>query len=297
MSVQDLPSAVTTAPAVHSVHEFAFSVPDLAEAAHFYTAFGLDVRAEGPSLGLYTFGNAQRWGRILQGEAKRLLWVTFGIYAEGLPAFEQRLQGFGVHRTPPPQHASPDGVWIGGPDGLPIQLIVAEKCSPSVKSLRIFPPEVYDSGRAPCRSKVNPVRPNRLSHILMFTSDVDASRRFYAEVLGLRLSDHSGSIIAFMHSPHGSDHHLIALAKSNGYGLHHTSWDVSSIDDVALGSEQMARAGFDRGWGLGRHVLGSNYFRYVRDPWGSYAEYSFDMDFIPAGMEWPAADYLPEDSL
>ena len=28
-------------------------------------------------------------------------------------------------------------------------------------------------------------------------------------------------------------------------------------------------------------VLGSNYFHYVRDPWGSFAEYSCDIDYIP----------------
>ncbi len=52
-----------------------------------------------------------------------------------------------------------------------------------------------------------------------------------------------------------------------------------------------------QGWGVGRHVLGSNYFRYVRDPWGSYAEYSYDIDFVEAGAEWPAADHPPEDAL
>ena len=34
--------------------------------------------------------------------------------------------------------------------------------------------------------------------------------------------------------------------------------------------------------GVGRHVLGSNYFYYVQDPWGSFAEYSYDIDFVPA---------------
>ena len=38
-----------------------------------------------------------------------------------------------------------------------------------------------------------------------------------------RLSDRSGPGIAFLHSPHGSDHHLIALAKSDGPGLHHSN--------------------------------------------------------------------------
>jgi hypothetical protein len=48
----------------------------------------------------------------------------------------------------------------------------------------------------------------------------------------------------------------------------------------------MQDAGYERGWGVGRHVLGSNYFYYARDPWGSYAEYSFDIDYIPEGTEW-----------
>ena len=58
-----------------------------------------------------------------------------------------------------------------------------------------------------------------------------------------------------------------------------------------------ARAGYPEGWGVGRHVLGSNYFRYVQDPWGSYAEYSYDIDFVAPGAEWPAADHPPEDAL
>lgn len=97
-----------------------------------------------------------------------------------------------------------------------------------------------------------------------------------------------------MHTPHGSDHHLIAPGKSTGLGLHHSSWCVPSIDAVGIGAQQMAQAGYAQGWGIGRHVLGSNYFRYVRDPWGSYAE---DMDFVDPGTGWPSADHPAEDSL
>ena len=43
-------------------------------------------------------------------------------------------------------------------------------------------------------------------------------------------------------------------------------------------------------------MLGSNYFHYVRDPWGSFAEYSCDIDYIPKEDRWPAADHKPEDS-
>lgn len=296
-SLDSSPSQVACAPAVHSVDEFVFTVPDLDAARQFYTAFGLEVRGEGTALALYTAHHPHRWGRIFRGPTKRLLWLTLGIHATDEVRFAEKLKHLNIDTIAPPAGARSEGIWIKGPDDLPIQLKSAPKSSPSIKSLRVFPPEVSERGRSPCRRMVAPVRPNHLSHILLFSDDVDTARHFYTAVLGLKLSDHSGAGIAFLHSPHGSDHHLIAFAKGHGYGLHHTSWDVSSLDDVALGSEQMARAGFAQGWGIGRHVLGSNYFRYVRDPWGSYAEYSFDIDFIPAGFEWPSGDYLPEDAL
>jgi catechol 2,3-dioxygenase-like lactoylglutathione lyase family enzyme len=287
--------------AVHSVDEFVFSVPDLEAARHFYTSFGLDVRDEGDALALYTFGHPHRWARVLPsaipGARKRILWLSLGIHAADAPRFERHLAERKVAHIESPAGADSDGLWIAGPDGLPIQLRGAEKSSPSQPAPREFPHENRNIGRSLSRSKIPVVRPLYLSHILLFSADVDAARRFYEEVLGLRLSDKSGSVIAFLHSPHGSDHHLLALAKSGGLGLHHSSWCVPSIDSVGIGMEQMAAAGYPQGWGVGRHVLGSNYFRYVRDPWGSYAEYSFDIDYVRAGDDWPAADHPGEDSL
>ena len=249
-------------------------------------------------MALYTFGHPHRWARILPGEeGKRLLWITLAIHADDMSRFVDHLAERDVPRIAPPAGASADGIWIEGPDRLPIQLRVAPKSSPSRPAPREFPGENANRGRAPSRSQAELVRPLYLSHILLFSADVQGARHFYEEVLGLRISDHSGSVIAFMHTPHGSDHHLIALAKSGGGGLHHSSWCVSSFDAVGLGTQQMAQAGYEKGWGVGRHVLGSNYFRYVRDPWGSYAEYSFDIDFVEAGDTWPSADHPGEDSL
>jgi catechol 2,3-dioxygenase-like lactoylglutathione lyase family enzyme len=149
---------------------------------------------------------------------------------------------------------------------------------------------------APSRSGARPVAPRRLAHALVFTADVGRAIAFYSRVLGLRLSDRSGEGVAFLHGIHGSDHHLIAFAKSDGPGLHHLSWDVGSVHEVGLGAQQMLDGGFASGWGLGRHVLGSNYFHYVRDPWGSYAEYSSDIDYIAADQDWASGDYPPEDA-
>lgn len=57
-------------PAVHSICEFVFSVPDLDIAHHFYTKFGLDVKRMPEGLELFTHGDAHRWARIFKGEEK-----------------------------------------------------------------------------------------------------------------------------------------------------------------------------------------------------------------------------------
>lgn len=285
--------------AVHSVDEFVFGVPALEQARHFYTHFGLDVRDDAGALALYTDGHTHRWARILPraGHVKRLLWISLGIYEKDEPRFRKKFANHQIAYIAAPDGADPSGLWIKGPDGLAVQLRVAEKCSPSQPGPRAFPPPSGHAGRAPRRSLVQQTRPLHLSHVLLFTGDVKAARRFYEGLLGLRMSDSSDPVIAFLHTPHGSDHHLIALAKSDGAGLHHSSWCVPSFDAIGHGAQQMAQAGYTAGWGLGRHVLGSNYFQYVRDPWGSYAEYSFDIDHIAAGQNWPADDHPGEDSL
>jgi catechol 2,3-dioxygenase-like lactoylglutathione lyase family enzyme len=283
--------------AVHSLDRFVFSVPDLREAMAFYQAFGLDVRDTEGRLDLYTFGHPHRWGSIYQRDGpKRFEYLSFGAYAEDFDALVQRLGRLGIATTKPHPLGDEQGVWFADPDGTAIQIVSASKVSPTGRFAAASVPVQPGKGAAPSRSKAGITRPRRLSHVLLFTPDVPRSVRFYENALGLRLSDHSGDVIAFLHGAHASDHHMLAFAKSDGPGLHHSSWDVATIDDVGIGMQQMADRGYTHGWGIGRHVIGSNYFRYVRDPWGSFAEYSADIDFIPADLEWAAGDHAPEDS-
>jgi hypothetical protein len=44
-------------------------------------------------------------------------------------------------------------------------------------------------------------------------------------------------------------------------------------------------------WGLGRHLVGSNYFWYLRDPAGNFAEYSSDVDTIPNDDAWQPGNF------
>lgn len=279
---------------IHSLDHFAYDLPDLDEAAQFYTDFGLDVRREGDLLELYTFGNPHCWAKITQGPTKKLRYVSFGAYEQDLPEFERRIEQAGVERCAPLSDGG--GIWFLAPDGLPLQVKACEKSSPKDKTE--FKAISSPAGKAGAIKKAEalPVRPRRLAHILLFTASIPEAISFYSEILGLRLSDRSGDIIAFMHGIHGSDHHLIALVASDRPGLHHSSWDVPSLQDVGMGSQRMIDKGHNVGWGIGRHLLGANYFYYVRDPWMSYVEYSADIDYIPAGAEWPAADHAPDDA-
>jgi catechol 2,3-dioxygenase-like lactoylglutathione lyase family enzyme len=284
--------------AVHSVNRFVTSVPDLGEAQRFYGAFGLDVRSSPQHLDLHTFGHPHCWAQVFKNDGlrKQLAYISFGIFADDEDEFRQRIiaRNIGIAAHP---LSDGQGLWLSDPDGTAVQLIVASKVSPSAPSpatpLPLVPP---GAGAAPSRSRVDPVRPRYLSHILLFSPDVPRMVAFCESFLGLRLSDGSADLIAFAHTPHGSDHHLVAFAKSHATGLHHSSWDVPSVDDVGRGMEQMRTAGWADGWGVGRHVLGSNFFNYVQDPWGSFCEYSAGIDYIPATLDWVAADHPPEDS-
>jgi catechol 2,3-dioxygenase-like lactoylglutathione lyase family enzyme len=281
---------------VHSLDRFNFAVPDLEAACNFYANFGLDLREGRGALDLHTHGHPHRWGSVVEGPSKKLQFISFGAFEDDLPRFQARLDNLRIARIDPPPGAESNGLWLRDPDGTPIEIRVAEKSSPNEKSPFDMPGGAAGVAAAPSRSKVAPVRPRRLAHVLVFTRDIPTTIRFYSEVLGLRLSDRSGDMIAFMHAIHGSDHHVIAFVKSDGPGLHHLSWDVGSVNDIGLGAMQMADKGYAAGWGLGRHVLGSNYFHYVRDPWGSYAEYSADVDYIPVDHDWQAADHPAADS-
>ncbi len=295
-----MPSLSQTAgrASIHSIDHFALNVPSIEQAEHFYRAFGLDVTrpgANGTELELRA-ADGHRWARVLAASKKSLAWLSFNCFEGDLDTIRAQVEAAGatLETGPVPERG---GFWFRDPDGNLIQVKVGPKTSPSAKSPCVLSGSAADERGSHARSESKTVQPSRLSHVLLFTPDVLRALDFYAASIGLRLSDRSRDIIAFTHAPHGSDHHLVAFAKSSARGWHHASWDVANVNAVGEGASQMAAAGYTNGWGTGRHVLGSNYFHYVEDPWGSFCEYSADIDFVSAGHEWPAGDFPPEDSL
>jgi catechol 2,3-dioxygenase-like lactoylglutathione lyase family enzyme len=134
------------------------------------------------------------------------------------------------------------------------------------------------------------VRPRRLSHVVLGSPDADATRRFFTEGLGFKVSDRVPGVGAFLRC--STDHHNVLVQGAPVTFLHHTSWMVDDIDEVGRGGARMVANDPARHvWGLGRHHIGSNFFWYLRDPAGNFAEYASDLDVIVEDELWKAEDF------
>ncbi|MGR7995092.1 VOC family protein [Xanthobacter sp. ZOL 2024] len=281
---------------VHSIGEFHLTVPSLADAERFYSAFGLRVAHEGHDLVLRAAGSDHVWGRLSEGPKKRFDRLTFHCFEDEADKLYDHILSQDVERVATPIGADDSGLWFREPDGLLLQVRPGAKTTIDAAQHHSPPLPVDGVQCTPFRSQARPALPQRLSHIARMTANLPKLFDFYTRVLGLRLSDRAGDGVAFLHAPHGSDHHLFALATGPGAALHHLSWDVPTIEDIGLGMSRLQAAGYPVGWGVGRHVLGSNYFYYAQDPWGSWCELSATMDYIPAEIDWEGKDHNPEDS-
>lgn len=284
-------------PGVHSIDHFALEVPDVELARNFYDAFGLRVEEKADGLHIYASGSPHRWGRIIKGERKRLAYLALNCFQDDFEALRKQAKAAGARFADAHAVGGSEGFWLLDPDDNAVQVRVGPKTMPDEKvGMRLKHAAGGERGVLG-RSSYGKVQPRRLSHCLMFTPDVLKMVDFYENALGLKLSDRAQDLIAFMHARHGSDHHMLAVAKSEAKGWHHSAWDVEGLEEVGRGAEQMGAAGWSKGWGTGRHVLGSNYFHYIQDPWGSFVEYSADIDYVPAGHVWAGDNWQPEDSL
>jgi catechol 2,3-dioxygenase-like lactoylglutathione lyase family enzyme len=283
---------------ITSFLHYALEVPDQAQGQKFYRDFGL-VDATGSSNAVCLRARRQDRDSVLlyAGPRKRLHHLCYGATGDDFAEIRESLRRAHVPEIDPPDDASAGGVWLRDPDGNAVN--IREEAAPL--SPVEPPPLLNGPGYAPRQAvrgyprRDGAIAPRRLGHALLFTPDIDRQIAFYTRVLGMKLSDRSGAIVAFMRC--NTDHHTLALLSSTGPGFHHGSFQVGSVDDIAMGAAQMADRGWQPGWGLGRHVIGSNFFYYIRDPWGSFTEYYFDLDYIPEGCAWEPRDFPAEDAL
>ena len=290
---------------VSFLKHIAIEIPqvDKVAAKDFYTAFGLDSVGDDSLLEFRCKDRKYSSMYLLPVEGrKRLHHLAMGATESGLNKVKAEVLARNIELLDAPDGFSNSGIWFKSPHGLLFNVEVCE-AEPAVKPEAPF---LINSTGNYCRinapalkakSKIPDVTPRKLGHVLTFTPDVDESILFAIEVLGMRLSDRAQDVVAFMHCQGGSDHHVIAFVKSDDIGIHHASFMTATPDEVGLGGSRMIEKGYKKGWGFGRHAIGSNFFYYVQDPWGSFLEYYCDIDYISDSQTWQASDWPLEDSL
>jgi catechol 2,3-dioxygenase len=130
-------------------------------------------------------------------------------------------------------------------------------------------------------------RPTKLTHVVLNASRTDAELAFFTEALGFRHSD-STDMMEFVRCT--SDHHSLALVRSEGASLNHMAYEMADIDGLMRGAGRMKQNGFNIEWGVGRHGPGNNVFSYFVEPNGFVTEYTADVEQVDE------ATYLPHDA-
>jgi len=276
---------------ISGLHHYALEVPDLAVAEGFLQDFGLETGEKDGSLVAMCPGRQQEQVRLVEAPAKRLHHVTFTLRPGTTDAVREALERSGTPVIEPPPGATEDGLWLRDPDGTAVQLL-DEPPAPARPAAEILVNMGGTRQRfdiAQWRQATDDVLPRRLGHSLLFTAQPARMTDFYTQVLGLRVSDTiHHDLVTFLNAGPG-DHHVFGFISSTHRGFHHASFEVPSIDAIAVGADRMRAKGHQEGWGLGRHTIGSNFFHYNPDPWGSWIEWFSDIDQIDDC--WVAGDW------
>jgi catechol 2,3-dioxygenase-like lactoylglutathione lyase family enzyme len=127
------------------------------------------------------------------------------------------------------------------------------------------------------------IRPIRLCHVALNIPKAgqDEAVALYTERLGFSPSERVKEVGQFLRAPGDSDHHTLLLGhRADRASVNHTAYEVATVDEVIVGANDMIDAGWHEARKLGRHTVGSNYFRFIHAPCGGRVEFASDMDRV-----------------
>lgn len=265
---------------LHQLTSVTIGVPNVEEVAQFYTAFGLARDGNGFST---TDGGTQLFLR--EASHRCIDQIVMGAdHAADLGAIASRLKAMGVEAQ-----QTPDRISVADrATGIEFQVRITPRERPASSDLAggaSMSAALRVNARSPAIARTDPVHPRKLGHIVIGCPEPQAAVELLVNGLGLKVSDVVEGHASFLRC--SSDHHNILLQHGPVTYLHHTSWQVDDVDEVGRGAAHiLKRYPNSHVWGLGRHVIGSNFFWYLRDPAGNFVEYYADMDEIADDKSW-----------
>jgi catechol 2,3-dioxygenase-like lactoylglutathione lyase family enzyme len=256
-------------------------VPDVETTASFYADFGLDALPGG----WFATQDGGPQLRIVLAPTRRLIEVCVGADdSDDLARITHNLTTIGIDSV----RTEDAVIAVERATGVRVHVCVASRqAQPRIAAVAYNGPGRSEriGERAPGVTRLERVRPRKLGHAVIGTTDFATTTAFFVAGLGFAPSDYIGDAGAFLRC--SSDHHNILVLRAPVAFLHHTSWQVDDIDEVGRGASTMLAADPERHvWGLGRHHAGSNFFWYLKDPAGNFSEYYADMDSIVDNQTW-----------
>ena len=208
---------------LHSLLSVTIGVPNVGETAAYYADFGLTPADDG----WFSTADAGRQLRLLPSPVRRLLELRVGADdADDLARATAGLAALGV-----PSEQNGTSLSTSEPvTGTRVVLDVAPRtrqgaipATPYNGPGRLDRPDT----RAPGFTRPDRVRPRKLGHAVLGSTDYAASTAFFTEGLGFKVSDRIKGVGAFMRC--STDHHNVLVLAAPVSFLHHTSWQVDDV--------------------------------------------------------------------
>jgi catechol 2,3-dioxygenase-like lactoylglutathione lyase family enzyme len=277
---------------LHRLTSVTMGVPNVEETSAYYREFGLSAAEDG----WFSTRDAGRQLRIVHAPTRRLVDLHIGVDdADDLARAADNLHRLGIEVRRGPDSISA----VENATGTVAYLEIADRFEQElVAAPRYNGPGRYERAgrRAPGVVSTDEVRPRKLGHAVLGSTDFEGTQAFFVAGLGFKVSDYIRGVGAFLRC--STDHHNVLVLAAPVSFLHHTSWQVDDIDEVGRGAHMMLEDHPERHvWGLGRHYGGSNFFWYLKDPAGNFSEYYSDMDCIVDDQLWTPEDLLGARSL
>jgi hypothetical protein len=269
--------------ALHQLTSFTLGVPNAGETAAYYREFGLTDEGDG----WFASRDGGRQLHLVTTPARRLIELRIGVDdSDDLARAASQLGVLGVEAVPDPAA----GTLTTWDQTTRVQVVL--QVTPRLEQPAAGPTPYNGPGRteragtrAPGILRAGQVSPRKLGHVVIGSTDFDATTAFFRDGLGLQASDYIKDAGAFLRC--STDHHNVLVLRAPVVFPHHSSWQVDDIDEIGRGAHAMLAGHPERHvWGLGRHHAGSNFFYYLKDPSGTFSEYYSDMDCVPEDQVW-----------
>jgi catechol 2,3-dioxygenase-like lactoylglutathione lyase family enzyme len=283
---------------VHDIAWLEFEKPDLARAEVFARSFGFSTALRSADE-LQLRGSDPGCPCVIVRRGPRSRFIGSAFTAQDQADVQRLADVVGTTIRALPESLGGLAVDLVDPSGVAVRVVSGTH---QLERLPAQTPQVFNFGHQ--LRRVNdtqrpprvPTRVQRLGHVVLQTTKYRQALDWYLEHLGMIVSDflyyegqrERGPVMSFIRCDRGqtaADHHTLAMALGPSNRYVHSAYQVCDIDAMAAGGEYLKELGYQRSWGIGRHIQGSQIFDYWRDPDGFLVEHFSDGDMFDATLE------------